>query len=768
MFLPGNFMKFNIELIKNLRHSLVFKLILFVGITLLLSIATWTYVNIEYQKEKIMEHIVADADRLSNTIKLGTHHAMMLNARDDINRIIKNIGRQEGLKNIRIYNKRGQIKFSNKTSEVESATNIRAEACYVCHRSEPPPLEVGLTERARIYNSPEGYRLLGILSPIYNEPNCSNGACHAHLREKKILGTLDVVRSLEQTDKGIVLAENRIIALSIFVFLVTSAIVLILLLRFVDRPLRKLISRTGQIQRGEYPSEVDAEQDDEMGQMAIAINQIGKEIREKQTELSTQRDEYQALFERVPCLITVQDRNYRLLRYNSEFAESFDPKPGDYCFHAYKGRSKKCVNCPVEKTFEDGESHYGEETGRNKDGTITHWILRTSPIKNTKGEIVAAMEMSVDITERRHLEKKLQKSEKKYHEIFNNIPNPVFVLDADTLEIIDCNQSVRAVYGYSRDEIVEKYFLDLLGHEDKEVYAAKIKKSSIMNRVRQVDKAGRTFFVDIWISPSDYPGKKVLLVTTSDITERLETEQQLIQASKMGTLGEMASGVAHELNQPLSVIKTTSSWFIKKMNRNEKIDDEILFTMLSKVDTNVDRATKIINHMRQFARKSGLMLVTVQVNDVLERAFEIFSQQLRLRGVEVAWEIEKNLPLIMGDPDRMEQVFINLLMNARDAIEEKWGPKTHKEGDKRITLRTWSEENSVFIELCDTGSGMPETISDKIFEPFFTTKEVGKGTGLGLSISYSIVKDCGGTIQIKSTSAEGTCFNLRFPIKGEE
>ena len=768
MFLPGNFMKFNIELIKNLRSSLVFKLILFVGITLLLSIATWSYVNIEYQKERMMEHIVADADRLSNTIKLGTHHAMMLNARDDINRIIKNIGRQEGLKNIRIYNKRGQIKFSNKTSEVESATNIRAEACYVCHRSEPPPLEVGLTERARIYNSPEGYRLLGILSPIYNEPNCSNGACHAHLREKKILGTLDVVRSLEQTDKGIVLAENRIIALSIFVFLVTSAIVLILLLRFVDRPLRKLISRTGQIQRGEYPSEVDAEQDDEMGQMAIAINQIGKEIREKQTELSTQRDEYQALFERVPCLITVQDRNYRLLRYNSEFAESFDPKPGDYCFHAYKGRSKKCVNCPVEKTFEDGESHYGEETGRNKDGTITHWILRTSPIKNTKGEIVAAMEMSVDITERRHLEKKLQKSEKKYHEIFNNIPNPVFVLDADTLEIIDCNQSVRAVYGYSRDEIVEKYFLDLLGHEDKEVYAAKIKKSSIMNRVRQVDKAGRTFFVDIWISPSDYPGKKVLLVTTSDITERLETEQQLIQASKMGTLGEMASGVAHELNQPLSVIKTTSSWFIKKMNRNEKIDDEILFTMLSKVDTNVDRATKIINHMRQFARKSGLMLVTVQVNDVLERAFEIFSQQLRLRGVEVAWEIEKNLPLIMGDPDRMEQVFINLLMNARDAIEEKWGPKAHKEGDKRITLRTWSEENSVFIELCDTGSGMPETISDKIFEPFFTTKEVGKGTGLGLSISYSIVKDCGGTIQIKSTSAEGTCFNLRFPIKGEE
>ena len=126
----------------------------------------------------------------------------------------------------------------------------------------------------------------------------------------------------------------------------------------------------------------------------------------------------------------------------------------------------------------------------------------------------------------------------------------------------------------------------------------------MINQVKQVNQSGVTLFVNIWISPAEYPGKKVLLVTTSDITKRLETEQQLIQASKMATLGEMATGIAHELNQPLSVIKTASSFFIRKINRKEPLEDDILFNMLGKIDSNVDRAAKIINHMRQFARKS--------------------------------------------------------------------------------------------------------------------------------------------------------------------
>ena len=387
-----------LQRVNRIRHSLVSKLILTVGLVLLLSISTWAYFNINFQKKKFMDDIVVGTDRLTNTIRLGAHYAMMLNSRDDINQIINNIGRQKEIETIRLYNKDGQIKFSNLASEVDRKTNIEAEACYICHRTDPPLEKVALAKRTRIFSSPQGYRLLGIISPIANEPDCSTAACHVHPRGKKILGALDVVVSLQNTDEAILRSQKGSLGLAVFVFLVTSAIIFVFVFRFVNQPIQKLIRGTRHIARGDYPSKVEVDQDDEMGQLDLAINQMGEEIAEKQTALNKQRDEYQTLFERVPCIITVQDKNFRMLRYNHEFEKSFDPKPDDYCYHAYKGREEKCPNCPVEKTFADGQIHYGEETGFSRDGTPNHWLVRTSPIKNADGDIVAAMEMSVDIT----------------------------------------------------------------------------------------------------------------------------------------------------------------------------------------------------------------------------------------------------------------------------------------------------------------------------------------------------------------------------------
>lgn len=398
-------------MLKNLRHSLVLRLIFAVGVTLLISISTWAYFSIRYQQKKFMQSIVEGTDRLTNTIKLGTHYAMMINSRDEINQIIRNIGRQKEIENIRIYNKDGQIKFSNRDSDIEQITNIKAEACYICHRSEPALYELELAQRTRIFTSPRGYRLLGVISPINNEPGCSS-ECHFHPKDKKILGALDVVVSLKGTDADILRYEEGIISLTVFVFLVTSVIIFIIVLKFVKQPIKKLIDGTHLIAKGAYYNKVDVHTEDEIGELAMAINSMGKEIGDKQAKLNRQRDEYQQLFENVPCIITVQDRNYRLLGYNREFSNKFNPKKGDMCFHAYKGRDKKCENCPVEKTFEDGESHYSEEAGVNKDGTLTHWIVRTAPLRNNEGEIVAAMEMCLDITPRKQLEEQLEKSEK--------------------------------------------------------------------------------------------------------------------------------------------------------------------------------------------------------------------------------------------------------------------------------------------------------------------------------------------------------------------
>jgi histidine kinase len=745
-----------------IRHRMVTKLIVTTGIVLLLAMMIWAYFNIDYQTIKQMDNIVTGTDRLTSTILLGAQYAMMLNSRDDITQIIANIGRQEDIENIRIYNKAGEIKYSNRSDELDRVTNIEAEACYVCHKTQPPLTKIALSERIRIFESAKGYRLLGIITPISNDPGCSTGDCHFHPSDKRVLGALDVVVSLKAIDSGIRTAGKWISALTVCVFALTSAIIIVFVLRFVNQPIKKLIDGTRKIAKGDLFEPVNLQRKDEMGHLANAINQMSSDISQQRYELNKQRDRYQNLFERVPCLITVQDRDYRLLNYNNEFAERFDPRPGDYCYHAYKGRNRKCDPCPVEKTFADGLSHYAEESGRKKDGTLSYWIVRTSPIRDEKDRIVACMEISLDITERKQLEVELAKSEKEYHAIFNNIPNPVFVLEPDTLTILDCNQSVTSVYGVREQTLIGRSFLTLFQEEERDHYAGKLTTDDVLNQVRHRHQEGGTLFVNIRISPSEYSGKKVLLVTTSDITKRLETEQQLIQASKMATLGEMSTGVAHELNQPLSVIKTTSSFFLRKLEKQEPLAPDLLANMLIKVDRNVDRATRIIHHMRMFARKSDTEFQSVQVNEVLQSAFEIFSQQLKVRGIGVAWQLDQTLPKIKADPQRLEQVFINLLLNARDAIEEKWQKQGHCKDSDTISIITFSKQRHAVCRICDSGLGIPPGKADKIFEPFFTTKEVGKGTGLGLSISYGIVKECGGHIAVSAHASGGACFTLTF------
>lgn len=747
-----------------LYQRLAARLIVTVGCVLLATLSVWAYLHLEDQKRRLTTQILTGTDRLTNTIRLGTHYAMMSNSRDDITQIIANMGRQEEIETIRIYNKQGQIMYANRGAEVNRRITSGNPECRICHQCDPPRENLTLEQRTRIFMSGRGDRMLGIVSPINNEAGCSTAPCHFHPRDTKILGVLDLVVSLADTDAQIGSVQRHIIAFTASVFLVTSAIILVFLYRFVNRPIRRMIDGTVRISHGNFRQPIDLRRKDEMGLLAGAIDDMGRAIARHQEAQNKQRDEYQTLFEAVPCLITVQDRQFNLLRYNREFARRFAPKPGDKCYQAYKNRSQRCEMCPVVKTFQDGRSHYAEESGVKKDGTRSYWIVRTSPVRDVSGEVVAAMEISHDITEWRQLEEALEHSEKKYHVIFSNIPNPVFVLEPNTYTILDCNHSVEAVYGYDMAMLTGTSFLLLFPETDRDAMAQAMTATGELLQRRQLHRDGRVIYVNIRISPSEYSGRKVLLVTTNDITQRLQAEQQLIQASKMATLGEMATGVAHELNQPLSVIKTAASFCLRKMTRWEPMDPEILSDMLTKVDANVDRASRIIMHMRQFARKSDLTFARIALNDVLHSAFEIFSQQLKARGIAVQWDLGQNLPEIKADAQRLEQVIINLLLNARDAIEEKRHQASLLiDPSDYITIASRQENDRVVCRVCDTGPGIPSGSEEKIFEPFYTTKEVGKGTGLGLSISYGIVQECRGIIRCLPGSGRGACFELSFP-----
>ncbi|QTA82582.1 Two component system response regulator/histidine kinase, PAS and HAMP domains-containing [Desulfonema limicola] len=753
------------EYILKIFNSLIFRLTACVGLVLLISISVWAYFNLKYHKENTFNKTIAEADHLADTIKLGTHYAMMLNSKEDINEIITNIARQDRIKQIRIYNKQGEIKFSNIKQEINEKTNIKASACDICHKTEHPVEELDILKRIRVLTSPEEANLLGIISPINNEPSCSTGPCHFHPEDKKILGALDLVISMKDADKEILSHERQIINMAIFSFFSISGIISLFFLIYVIRPINRLIVWTERIGKGEYDlrPRLDKDGNDEIGQLADAIHYMGKRIQEKQYKLNRQKDEYQQLFEQVPCYITVLDKDMKLLKYNKAFTEHFNPRPGEYCYSVYKGRTEKCDMCPVARTFEDGKSHYSEETGISKDGSRSHWCAQASPIKNAQGEVVAVVEMCLDITLRKHLEERIRKTEEQYRVIFDNIPNPVFVLDSETLEILDYNESQRAVFGYDKHELLGKSFMDMFEQSDRESYANEIKTSNIINKIRYRTRDGHIRFINLRVSPSEYMEKKTLLVTASDITEKLIAEQQVIHAGKMTTLGEMATGIAHELNQPLTVIKTASSFLIRKLKRSEKIKDEILQTMTEEIDAHVIRASKIINHLREFGRKSSVIKEEVNVNEAIEKAIEMFVQQLRLREIRLHKNFDPDLPLVLADSNRLEQIFVNLLINARDAIEEKWEDKFVPDGSKEIDIRTEFINNEVKIIIADNGTGIPQNIKDRIFEPFFTTKKVGRGTGLGLSISYGIVQDYDGIINIETVENKGTKFIIRFP-----
>ena len=246
--------------------------------------------------------------------------------------------------------------------------------------------------------------------------------------------------------------------------------------------------------------------------------------------------------------------------------------------------------------------------------------------------------------------------------------------------------------------------------------------------------------------------------TTEEIGRReqelREKQDQLVQAAKLATLGELTTGVAHELNNPLNNIGLYVGNVIDQLEM-ETADRERILHNLTQVMQQVAKATEIINHLRTFGRAAPVSQQLVSINDVITRAVSLLREQLRLREIELRMDLDDSEPEVMGNAIQLEQVFMNLLTNARDALTES--------DTKLITLSSRLEDGAVRLEVADSGPGIPADLAQRVFDPFFTTKEVGEGTGLGLSIVYGIIKDHEGTISVESGPEGGAVFLILLP-----
>jgi signal transduction histidine kinase len=236
--------------------------------------------------------------------------------------------------------------------------------------------------------------------------------------------------------------------------------------------------------------------------------------------------------------------------------------------------------------------------------------------------------------------------------------------------------------------------------------------------------------------------------------ERKDASAQIIQASKLATLGEMATSVAHELNQPLNVIRMAAGNSRRTISKGTA-DPQYLNDKLQRIEEQVARAAAIIDHMRMFGRKAEENPEPIDPREVVTNALGLVGEQLRLAGIEIATELAQDCPFILGHLIQMEQVVLNLLTNARDALAER-------DGEAKITVRVFEDDEGVHITSEDTGGGIPEDVLPRIFEPFYTTKVMGKGTGLGLSVSYGIVREMDGIIVAENID-NGARFTITFP-----
>ncbi|HVE78891.1 MAG TPA: PAS domain S-box protein [Gemmatimonadaceae bacterium] len=372
------------------------------------------------------------------------------------------------------------------------------------------------------------------------------------------------------------------------------------------------------------------------------------------------------------------------------------------------------------------------------------------------GERIGCVSTLRDVTEEAAAYETLALSESRYRHLLEGASDAILTLSAAGA-FTSSNYAAEVISGYSRDELVGMFFPPLIVPEELEKVFGEFQRALWGERKQEQFE---TLFIrkdgtlrSIAVTASCIAKGEEVLCIVRDVTDQKALQQQLIQSEKMGAIGQLVSGVAHELNNPLASVAAFAQLVLadKTLPSGHRHSAEV-------IASEARRAARIVGNLLTFARQHKAEKVPADINRVLEETLELRVYELTVRGIQVERDFEPALPETMADVHQLKQVFLNLMTNAEQAMVGR------ERAHHRLTIRTRAATPLVRIEVEDTGPGVPPDSLERIFNPFYTTKPVGKGTGLGLSISLGIVSEHGGRIWAENIATGGSRFVVELPI----
>ena len=450
--------------------------------------------------------------------------------------------------------------------------------------------------------------------------------------------------------------------------------------------------------------------------------------------------------------LDVNDAMVRMLGYTSR-EELLRADVSTHLYPAPEARERF-----LQALAERGVLRNYDETLRRKDGTLLHTLQNITAVRDARGRIIQIRGLMLDVTEQKTFQSQLQRERDFNQKILNTTQSMILVLDTAGLISYANRRCYEA--GYQESELIGHRLVDWVEashHEDfesaLETTANGQQVDNIELRVRRGDASMGHFSISLSPMRDEQNTVNSIVVVMTDITDAALLQAKLAHSEKMATIGRLVSGVAHEVNNPLAAILGFTDLLLEnpEVPVSAREDLEIILR-------ETQRTKDIVQDLLSFARQRPVQRELVQINQVLRQTIKLRSYDFASHGVEVKEDFEESLAPAIGDSQQLQQVFLNILNNAYDAVQE-----AKQRGSIRIQTRR--REDAVEVAISDNGPGIVDP--QRIFDPFYTTKQPGKGTGLGLSICYGIVRAHGGEIQCWNNDTGGSTFVVRVPVATE-